>query len=186
MEAFNGDSYVKKKVDQFIKRERVNLIIETGTYLGQTTDYFSRVGKHVITIESNEKYLAKAKKRLGTKFNLRMFKGYSPNVLNEILKDWVEYKTLFYLDAHWGGTPLLEELTEIAEAKFSKPPVIVIHDFKVPGRPDLGFDTYGGQPYEWSWIEPFVNQIYSHYSRDPKVEYNDLAEGARRGVIYLS
>jgi hypothetical protein len=62
---------------------------------------------------------------------------------------------------------------------------------KEPGNPAehgvrpvlvLGFDTYGGQPYEWEWIQPYIEAIYGgryrHY-------FNAVGGGARRGILYV-
>src|SRR5690606_34701363 len=90
-------------------------------------------------------------------------------------------KILFFLDAHWQQyNPLLDELKVIAEAGLK--PVIVIHDFKVPFRDDLGYDSYNGQDYDYTWIQDSLHAIYgSNFT----TRYNDQATGAKRGVIII-
>jgi hypothetical protein len=88
---------------------------------------------------------------------------------------------LFYLDAHSHiETPLLDELKAIAEAEIK--PIIVIHDWKIPDRPDLGYDSYNGQDYTFEWIKPSIEAIYGD---EYAYYYNNQAEGAKRGVIYI-
>ena len=92
-----------------------------------------------------------------------------------------------FLDAHWGDTcPLLGELGSIAKPERDLPrkPVIMIHDFQVPGRPDLGFDRFpNGTPFELSAIAGHLDDIYGPGGWDH--HYNDKAEGAKRGIIYI-
>jgi hypothetical protein len=59
----------------------------------------------------------------------------------------------------------------------------MIHDFKVPDHPELGFDSYDGQDYEWDWIEGHVEAIYG---KDGYIKsYNTDAVGAKRGVVVI-
>jgi len=96
---------------------------------------------------------------------------------------WSGSKTLVWLDAHWNShCPLLEELEAIAEVGIR--PVIMIHDWQVPGRPDLGYDHFpDGRPFELSAISDHLDAIYGAGGWDH--HHNDKAEGAKRGILYV-
>ena len=89
---------------------------------------------------------------------------------------------LFFLDAHFEAhCPLLQELKAIAEAGIK--PVIVIHDFQVPGRPVLAstlgrVSRSGSHGYARRFNAIYGANGYGHF-------FNHEATGARRGVIYI-
>jgi hypothetical protein len=100
----------------------------------------------------------------------------------EILKNYLGDNYLFFCDSHWGpNNPLLEELKIIKAAGHK--PHIIIHDFKVPGHPELGYDTYNGQDYEFDWIKAGIEEIYG--TDGYGIKYNSDAIGAKRGIIYI-
>lgn len=180
LKGYEGDENIHKELSELVELHDVETIIETGTYLGGTTVRLSELADNVVTIESDFKNYNKAAKRLKDIPNVVLIRGKSQQVLSEVIKS-NQGQFLFFLDAHWEKEcPLLDELRIIAEAKIT--PVIVIHDFYVPNRPELGFDTYNGQIFDWEWIKPKIEAIYgeSYY-----YYYNDKADGAMRGVIYI-
>lgn len=135
---------------------------------------------HVHSIEADDRYWREARIRMNGQPNASLHNGHSPAVLKTLLPQ-VTGPVLVYLDAHGDkGTPLLDELTVIAESGHH--PVIAIHDFHVPGR-SFGFDTYNGQAYHWDWIASHVARIYG--SRGFDYYYNNEATGACRGVVYI-
>lgn len=180
-EPFNGD---KNVCDEFLKlKEKFNsnLAVELGCCLGGSTKWLSENFEKVIAIEINEQFLGFAKERTKAKNNIDFHLGDTLDVLPKITKK-MSNRTIVFVDSHWmDNVPLLKELEIIAKAGLR--PVIVIHDFKVPNRPDLGFDSYKGQDYTFEWIHP---SIYAIYGEDGySFHYNDKAEGAKRGVIYI-
>lgn len=180
LQGFEGDTFLKAEIESLIKKFNVNTIIETGTFLGGTTKVFSEMCEKVHTIELTEKYFSLSKKHLAGIKNIVQYKGSSEKILPNILKLDCG-STLLFLDAHFFDfCPLIDELKVIAQAKIT--PVIVIHDFKVPNRHDLGYDSYNGQAFEYSWIEKAVKEIYGDKF---KYHYNDKADGAKRGVIFI-
>ena len=59
---------------------------------------------------------------------------------------------------------------------------IAIHDFFNPLDLSLGFDTYNGQRLDYEYIKESLEKIYPNgYT----YYYNEKADGARRGVIYI-
>lgn len=184
---FEGDTFARDQFEKIIIEEEILTVIETGTYLGSTTKHFATWGTKVHTIEVNENHFRKAQEALKDFPDVKLWYGNSPEILAQILSRLVTSeleKILFFLDAHWESyNPLLDELTVIANSGVVDP-IIAIHDFKVPGHPELEYDSYKGQDYDLHWIEPKLIEIYRGVS-NYRVEYNSEATGAKRGVIYI-
>ena len=182
---YEGDSFIGHEIKSLVQRFGVSIIFETGTFLGATTKKLAELAP-VYTVEIVPENFEKACANVGdsNKNYVKLKLGNSVDLLKEWLPNFrlKQDSCLFFLDAHWNDyCPLLDELKVIAENGLK--PVIVIHDWKVPGRPDLGFDSYKGQDYTFEWIQESMEKIYGvdGYS----YHYNDQAEGAKRGVIYL-
>lgn len=122
----------------------------------------------VYTVEIDPENIQEAAEFLKDSTNVTLIEGSSPEILKNLLN--VEQSNiLFFFDAHSNVyTPLIDELRVIAEARIK--PVIAIHDWKVPDRPDLGYDSYDGQDYTLEWIKPSLEAIYndnySYYTAD--------------------
>lgn len=177
--AFNGDTFLEKKFLQLKDKHKITRVIETGTYHGDTTEWFAENFEKVITIEANKEYYDIARKKLVKKENVFMIEGDSSLLLRHLVKN---KETIIFLDAHWYANPVIKELEQIKESGHK--PVIVIHDFKSEKNLDLGYDIYPEQNiiYEWSWIKEKVEDIYGdNYT----ISYNNEATGARRGCIFI-
>lgn len=179
LDGFSGDLFLRNEIARLIDKHNIKTAVETGTYMGETTKGLSRMVDRVFTIEINEKYYNKAKSSLQHLDNVSAMKGSSPDILNKIIPT-IEGPVLFFLDAHWYNyCPLLDEIKTIGKHKQDS--VIVIHDFKVPGK-DFGFDSHKNQPFEWDWIAPAVKQSYGN---NFDYHYNSQVSGSRRGVIFI-
>jgi len=182
LQGFESDEIMARRIKELIKQFDINLVIEGGTYLGGTARRFALMCKEVATIEVNLEYFTRAEKTLEACHNVQQFFGSTVEVLPELLEVHKDKNILFFSDAHWQEfNPMLAELEIIQHSELK--PVIAIHDFKVPGHPELGFDTYGDIVYEWDWIAPSIEKIYGvdGYVK----EYNSQAEGAKRGIVYI-
>lgn len=182
MIGFEGDHVMAERVKQIIKEQCVNIVIECGSFLGATARRFAMMCKEVATIEINLEYYTRAQKTLELCHNVTQFYGSTVDILPELLEVHKDKNILLFIDSHWtDNNPLLAELEIIAHSGIK--PIICIHDFKVPGHPELGFDTYKDIVYEWEWIAKSIEKIYGvdGYVR----EYNSSAEGAKRGVVYI-
>jgi hypothetical protein len=103
----------------------VDVWIETGTFMGRTTDFLRKNGSLVISIEPNEKLAAGATQLFEPYPNVRIVKGLSENELEKVLFD-IRPKgghVAFWLDGHFSGgttylgpteTPIEKELEIIA------------------------------------------------------------------------
>lgn len=182
-EPFNGDTFIEQKFLEFRDRFGIKTIIETGSCFATSAIWMAKNFNFVITFENTSKYYDIAVKRISVAGVINMHCRLLDSVigLNEILPKCKNDKLMFFLDAHfYGNCPLLDELKVIADNNLR--PVIAIHDFKVPGRQELGFDTYGEIVYEWAYIKDSIEAIYGKDGFE--VEYNEKAVGAKRGIIY--
>ncbi len=118
-------------------------IVETGTYLGNTTKYMADTSLPVYSCESSPVFFAIAKKELARKPNVDLFLGDSRAFLGHLIARGVhERRSFLYLDAHWNqDLPLVEELEIIARSWSEF--VLMIDDFQVPHDDGYGFDDYG-------------------------------------------
>lgn len=178
LRGYEGDELIHQEIAKLVKREKINLIIETGTYLGGTTRRLCSFAP-VISVEIDPNNFKQALKNLvGCNADVKL--NSSVGQLKMVLPTVKNKNILFFLDAHWQSyCPLLDELQVIADNGIK--PVIVIHDFKVPGK-DFGYDSYKGQDFEFSWIKEKIEKIYGN---NYTFYYNQEAEGAKRGVIYI-
>jgi hypothetical protein len=179
---FNGDHNIEKEILRLKKAYKLTLAVETGTYLGYTTLWFSKNFEKAISIDIKPNTSLEVKKELIKKNNFKLYAGDSSKHLKTILQG-INDNMLIYLDAHWYGSwPILDELDQIAEIGIK--PVIVIHDFFVPNNKNLGYDTYKGQKLDFEYIKPSVKKIYGNSGY--QYYYNSKYSGAKRGVIYIT
>jgi hypothetical protein len=184
--SFNQDKNIKKEFENLRDKFGIKFIIETGTFHGETTFALSEMFEKVYTIEVNENYYDISKKILQECNNVKMYAGNSFEKMKEILigiSSVYKETIMFFLDAHWYAyNPLLDELNTIA--KYYKNCVIAIHDFKVPNK-DFGYDKFpNGKDYEYKEIEDCLLNIYGYNNFN--YYYNSEAEGANRGIIYIT
>ena len=115
--------------------------VETGTYLGDSTDCLSKISKRVYSIEPSKTYFEKAQKRFMNTESVSLFYGTSENCLDLILKNIENKKISFWLDGHfsYGDTyegenhsPVLIELDFIKQNINSFESInILIDDFRI-------------------------------------------------------
>lgn len=173
---FEGDKNIELEIIKLRDKFSLKYCVETGTQHGATAQALFNIFSNLITIEADPKYSEIARNLINE--NITLIEGKSQDVLKSIDVD----NSLYYLDAHGcdiGGCPLKEELSIIGSKNY-KNVCIAIHDFKVPGK-DFGFDTYDYE-LEFSQIEQYLPLIYP---KGFEYHYNDRAEGAYRGIIYI-
>lgn len=118
--------------------------IETGTYKGTSTKFFSKYSKFVHTIEPDYNLWSSTKNELNNKGykNIAFYNGTSEEMLDKVLNDIKGQKLSIWLDGHWSGgdtflgnnpTPVLEELKILKKyvQKFNKISILIddIRDF---------------------------------------------------------
>ncbi|HET7085336.1 MAG TPA: hypothetical protein VFI23_11235 [Rhizomicrobium sp.] len=158
---FNGQA-CRRQIFEALRQLNFAAIIETGTHVGTTAEYFAQTGLPVFSVEGNPRRYGFAKARLRRFKNLSLRLGDSRlqlhNILTGLGADNLQKPLFFYLDAHWKhGLPLAGEL-EIILALCAQP-TIMIDDFQVADDPGYGFDDYGeGKVLARDYIEPFIVQ----------------------------
>lgn len=110
----------------------LNLMVETGTFMGDTTAIINNVGKKVITVELSDDLHRRATERFAGNDRICCMHGDSTTVLPQILRDLNE-PALFWLDGHYSGgttaegekySPIAEELSALAETRRKKKDII--------------------------------------------------------------
>lgn len=170
---------------QLIGQCKIARVIETGTFLGTTTEFFATFGLPVITAEFNPKAAAQARQRLGKWTNVDLREGDSVEILRALLTEPLDrdVPTLFYLDAHWEERLPLREEAEIVLANFPKA-VLLIDDFAVPDDPGYSFDDYGpGKRLDLQYLlSGKIPPVSVYFPSTPSSREN----GARRGCVTVT
>lgn len=162
--AFNDSPEIGSFLYLLNEQYQIDGVVETGTYLGATASFFALHFKQVHTIEVMQHYYDIALDLFKDVPHVLCYHGTSPEVMSKILPFLKHRRLLFYLDAHgpeyW---PLLDELEEIRKTHQNHC-IIVIDDFKVPGRGDIGYDAYGANECSYEYIKNMLSKIFTDYS----------------------
>ena len=136
---FNGQKKRKELFENLVKNFNPNILIETGTYFGNTLQYLLKFNIPTYSVEINEKFYLIAKSRFLNNKNLFLNHGDSVSLLKNI--DKKQKKALIYLDAHWyNDLPLNDELIYIDQFENA---IVLIDDFKIPNDTRWKYDNYG-------------------------------------------
>ncbi len=155
-------------------------IIETGTFLGDTTRFLSGNLIPVYSIEVKFLFHLLARYRLGRFPDVTLIRGDSRRVLEMLARVRLFERPLAYLDAHWWDElPLQTEVTEVLGAWAES--VIVIDDCQVPSDPGYGFDTHEGVPLSLDLLQ-LPRSVVCAVPAIP----SSHETGSRRGALYLA
>ena len=81
-----------------------NVLIETGTYLGEMIEYQAKYFEKIYSIEISELFYNFSSKRLRKRKNIIVMQGDSSTVLEKVIRKLtVTDKVLFWLDGHYSG-----------------------------------------------------------------------------------
>ena len=185
---FNGQTARQALFRDIIANTRPQAIVETGTYLGTTTEFMSQTGLPVFTMELHPRKYGFVRARFWRRRNINLIHGDSRTGLRSLfdgaLNGLSGLTVFFYLDAHWNDDlPLADEIDII----FSRCPwaVVMIDDFEVPSDPGYQFDDYGpGKALVLGYIRPAVlaHELRAFYPSTPSATEG----GARRGCVILA
>lgn len=146
---FNGVKGRKIIFQDLLSHYKFSHIIETGTYLGDTSGYMAKTsGIQVLTCEKNTSLYSLAKMRLKKVEFVHLHNMDSREFLMELSRnpDITQNECFIYLDAHWGkDLPLKEEISIIASSWENF--VIMIDDFRVPDDEGYVYDKFGTLKY---------------------------------------
>lgn len=87
-------------IEHYRKIYEPRVMVETGTFLGDTVDHFKNKFESVISIELSEDLAKKAMKRFANTEGVRIIEGDSSLVLPGILPE-LNSPVLFWLDGHY-------------------------------------------------------------------------------------
>ncbi len=108
-------------INEYQKKYKYNVLIETGTYLGEMVEAQKKNFKKIISIELGQNLFEKAKAKFKNENNITIVHGDSGKVLSEVLKNIAE-PVIFWLDGHYSAgitakgdkdCPIFEELDAI-------------------------------------------------------------------------
>jgi predicted O-methyltransferase YrrM len=183
---FNGQMCRKRIFADVIAAIAVDAIVETGTWLGNTTGYMAETSQApVYSCDLDPRFHAIAKMRLAQMEGIHLHLSDSRQFLRDLTDGALTDRSVFfYLDAHWtDDLPLLEELELIAThwRRF----VVMVDDFKVPGDPGYGYDDYGsGRALVLETLEASLAK-YELVAYFPAASSQEET-GRRRGSILLA
>lgn len=121
---------------------RANVFVETGTFLGDTTDALRDEFERLYTIEVHPQLHARATRRFARDPRIRVLLGDSAKELARVLGEiGAERRVMFWLDGHYSGEitgrgasdcPVVQELEAIAASRLG-PVKILIDDYRLFG-----------------------------------------------------
>jgi predicted O-methyltransferase YrrM len=162
-----------------------DIAIESGSYLGTTTQYLaSFASQKTYSIEINKQYASVAKDRLKADIEtgrVEIIEGNSAQHFPQIFKtiNPQTSKIFAYLDAHWlENIPLMEEIQSLLD--WGGDFIAVIDDFYIPQDLGYGYDLYENHRVDITHI-PVSNEISVWIPS----EKSNSESGARRGTAYI-
>ena len=181
----NGQRWRCLMFAELVHKTAPKAIVETGTYLGTTTEWLAAFQLPVFTCEAHPENYGFSTARLQATPNVRVLKADSRAFLTQLLRGrFGDGPNLFYLDAHWNADlPLADELEIIFGRSLDS--VVVIDDFEVPGDPGYAFDDYGaGKALTSEYISGMIERfkLRAYYPTKPST----CETGAKRGCVVLA
>jgi hypothetical protein len=112
--------------------------VETGSFRGYTSVFFARIFQNIkgYSIELKDEYVNESTWRVRKYPNYQIIQNSSPTGIKNLIEENVLGSSpFFFLDAHWFDfCPTKDELLEVSKLKKA---IIIIHDFEMPGKPDI-------------------------------------------------
>lgn len=124
---------------QLRQQHKNNILVETGTFMGDMAKSMSPYFKKIYTIELSKELYYNTSRELNYISNISFFHGDSTYVLPEILKD-INEPAIFWLDGHYSAgitargekdTPIMQELDAIIRSKHARNHIILIDDARL-------------------------------------------------------
>lgn len=176
------DARLLARLAEIIIARGITTVVETGIDKGGSTFLFSHMAERVVGIDNVAERVDAVAAALAQDgvTNVTLLQMNSPDGLRTLVDGGLDAAhTLFFLDAHWQAYwPLKDEIRAIPRRQG----VLVMHDARVPGCPDLGVDEYDGQELSYEYLQ----DVLTEWSPAHVVEYNDsTAEFPHRGVMFV-
>jgi predicted O-methyltransferase YrrM len=139
----NGQKVRQETIAAIVEDFAPDAVIETGTFLGDSTRHFAGLAPTVFSAEVDPSFVMTAWLRLRGHDNVTLVLADSREALRHIGQRGVAARPLIYLDSHWyDDLPLPEEIEIVARSW--EDAIVVIDDFAVPDDPGYRFDRYEG------------------------------------------
>src|SRR5262245_1072701 len=140
----NGQERRREAVAAIAADFAPDAVIETGTFLGDSTRHFAEWAPTVFSAELDPSFIMTARLRLRGLTNVTLALGDSRHALRYVAQRRGAARPLIYLDSHWYGDLPLPEEVEIIAGNWTDA-IVVIDDFAVPDDPGYGYDDYGAR-----------------------------------------
>lgn len=185
---FNGQSARQALFRAIVEHAQPQAVIETGTFLGTTTEFLATAGLPVFTIEADRLYYGFSRARFRRDARVRVILGDSRSALRALvtgpLDSLANSPVFVYLDAHWNADlPLAEEIDIVFSAWPAA--IVMIDDFLVPEDAGYRYDDYGpGKALELSYLKTAIAEhgLAVYFPATPSA----AETGARRGCVVLT
>ena len=175
----NIDTKRQEIVQNIITDFKPKLIVETGTLIGNTTEFFAQFSfARVVSFEISKFFFLIARNRLFKYSNCELIlKDSTEGIVQN--KNFSE-KTFFYLDAHGYDFkfPLEKELNHIK--KFDNF-VILIDDFKVENNNKWKYDSYDGFELSLDNLNIDLTNLNIYFPN-----YDSSLDGRQKGFVIIS
>ncbi|RYF89078.1 MAG: hypothetical protein EOO03_06885 [Chitinophagaceae bacterium] len=131
-------SHKQQVIAGYQKLHNINVLVETGTFMGDMVEAQKNNFKKIISIELSEQLFEKARQRFAGDARISIVQGDSGRVLHGIMKD-LNQPAIFWLDGHYsaGATargdkdcPIFEEVDAIF-AGADLPHVLLVDDARL-------------------------------------------------------
>lgn len=101
----------QRTVTEFAQNFKLQVLVETGTNLGNMVGVQKDRFREIYSIELDEWLVARAKRKFADRPSIHLYQGDSGTVLPTIVP-LLQERCLFWLDAHWGdeAAPIKQEL----------------------------------------------------------------------------
>jgi hypothetical protein len=167
---FNGDPKRLAIVDEMLDAIPCDAGIETGTWVGNTTQWLLKKLPRVHAIELDPGLVGICTLRFASVSTLVLHEGSSSELLGPLLRGEKFVRPFVYLDAHDRGVvpPLDRELEAVAAHEDC---VVLIDDFKVP-ETDFGFGTYGPIALDLAYVRKAIGDTIRIYGPSYPCERN--------------
>lgn len=183
MNPFEGDICLRYDYNQIVEKYQPELLIETGTHLGNTTEFMATLNIPVLAIEKNPEFFKITSDKVKQHSHVQVLLGDSAQVLESLYDTLKTKKILAFLDAHWGGGYTLERELEFA-AKLPIKPFLIIHDIQNPTHPEFGYDSHDNHAYTFQYFQPYIEKIYQGNYRH--CFNNENTPAGTQGVLFLN
>lgn len=126
----------QKIVKEYANKHKIDVLVETGTYMGEMILAQIKNFKSIYSIEISPELHRKANELFVNQKKVECFLGDSSDILGSLLYD-INKPVLFWLDGHYSegitskgklNTPILKELELILDHRLAQKHVILIDD----------------------------------------------------------